>query len=128
MRPKRLLESAAVNNPLLDLGALPAFGQIEASHARPALEKVLAENRAHLEELTAQAGPTFASLVAPVEELSYRLSRVWSPIAHLNAVANSPQMREAYNDCVPLLTEYSSELGQNAALQAAYLYVLKSGA
>jgi len=58
--------------------------------------------------------------------LSYRLSRAWSPIAHLNAVANSPQMREAYNDCVPLLTEYSSELGQNAALQAAYLHVLKS--
>ncbi len=128
MPPKRLLESAAVNNPLLDLGELPAFGRIEASHARPALEKVLAENRARVEELTAQANPTFASLVAPVEELSYRLSRAWSPIAHLNAVANSPQMREAYNDCVPLLTEYSSELGQNAALQAAYLYVLKSEA
>ncbi|HXC21109.1 MAG TPA: M3 family metallopeptidase [Steroidobacteraceae bacterium] len=115
-----------MNNPLLDLGELPAFGRIEASHARPALEKVLAENRARVEELTAQANPTFASLVAPVEELSYRLSRAWSPIAHLNAVANSPQMREAYNDCVPLLTEYSSELGQNAALQAAYLHVLKS--
>lgn len=128
MRPKRLLESAAVNNPLLDLGELPAFGRIEASHARPALEKVLAENRARVEELTAQANPTFSSLVAPVEELSYRLSRAWSPIAHLNAVANSPQMREAYNACVPLLTEYSSELGQNAALQAAYLYVLKSEA
>ena len=128
MRPKRLLESAAVNNPLLDLGELPAFGRIEASHARPALEKVLAENRARVEELTAQANPTFASLVAPVEELRYRLSRAWSQIAHLNAVANSPQMREAYNDCVPLLTEYSSELGQNAALQAAYLYVLKSEA
>jgi oligopeptidase A len=115
-----------VNNPLLDLGELPAFGRIEASHARPALETVLAENRARLEELTAQPNPTFVSLVAPVEELSYRLSRVWSPIAHLNAVANSPQMREAYNDCVPLLTEYSSELGQNAALQAAYLYVRNS--
>ena len=115
-----------MNNPLLDFGELPAFGRIEASHARPALEKVLAENRARVEELTAQANPTFASLVAPVEELSYRLSRAWSPIAHLNAVANSPQMREAYNDCVPLLTEYSSELGQNAALQAAYLHVLKS--
>src|SRR5271163_2683059 len=128
MRPKRLLESAAVNNPLLDLGELPAFGRIEASHARPALEEVLAENRARLQELTAQAKPTFASLVAPVEELSYRLSRVWSPIAHLNAVANSPRMRAAYNECVPLLTEYSSELGQNAALQAAYLHVLEAEA
>src|SRR6202790_5095528 len=108
------------------MGALPDFGRIEASHARPALEQVLAENRARLAQLTAQANPTFASLVAPVEELSYRLSRVFSPISHLNAVANSAQMREAYNECVPLLTEYSSELGQNAALQAGYAQVLKN--
>jgi oligopeptidase A len=114
-----------VNNPLLELDSLPAFGRIEASHARPALEKVLAENRARLAELTAQTTPTFASLVIPVEELSYRLSRVWSPVGHLNAVANSAQMREAYNECVPLLTAYSSELGQNAALQTAYAYVLQ---
>jgi oligopeptidase A len=117
-----------VNNPLWELGELPAFGRIEASHARPALEKVLAENRARLAELTAQVKPTFASLVAPVEELSYRLSRVFSPISHLNAVANSAPMREAYNECLPLLTEYSSELGQNAALQAAYTYVLETEA
>jgi oligopeptidase A len=115
-----------VNNPLLDFGALPDFGRIEAGHARPALEKVLAENRMRLAELTAQTNPTFASLVVPVEELSYRLSRVFSPISHLNAVANSTQMREAYNECVPLLTDYSSELGQNAALHAGYAYVLKT--
>jgi len=115
-----------VNNPLLDFGALPDFGRIEASHARPALEKVLAENRIRLAELTAQTSPTFASLVVPVEELSYRLSRVFSPISHLNAVANSTPMRAAYNECVPLLTDYSSELGQNAALQAGYAYVLKT--
>jgi oligopeptidase A len=64
-------------------------------------------------------------LVVPVEELSYRLSRVWSPIGHLNAVANSAAMRGAYNECVPLLTAYTSELGQNAALSAAYAYVLR---
>jgi oligopeptidase A len=114
-----------VNNPLLELESLPAFDRIEASHARPALEKVLAENRARLAELTVELNPTFASLVVPVEELSYRLSRVWSPIGHLNAVANSAEMREAYNDCVPLLTAYSSELGQNTALQAGYAHVLQ---
>jgi oligopeptidase A len=114
-----------VNNPLLELDALPAFGRIEAGHAVPALQKVLADNRARLRELTSQRAPTFASLVVPVEELSYRLSRVWSPIGHLNAVANSTEMREAYNACVPLLTEYSSEVGQNGALQAAYAYVLE---
>ena len=107
------------------MGPLPAFSQIEASHALPALQQVLAENRARLQELTAQTAPTFASLVIPVEELSYRLSRVFSPVGHLNAVANTAEMREAYNACVPLLTEYSSELGQNSALQAAYAYVLE---
>ncbi len=114
-----------MNNPLLELESLPAFGRIEARHARPALESILAENRSRLAELTAQPAPTFESLVVPVEELSYRLSRVWSPIGHLNAVANSAEMREAYNECVPLLTAYSSELGQNAALQAAYAHVLR---
>jgi oligopeptidase A len=114
-----------VNNPLLELDTLPAFGRIEARHTRPALERVLSENHARLDELTANPAPTFASLVIPVEELSYRLSRVWSPISHLNAVANSAEMREAYNDCVPLLTAYSSELGQNAGLQAGYAYVLR---
>ena len=113
-----------MKNPLLELASLPAFGRIEASHARPALEEVLAENRRRLAELTAQSSPTFASLVIPMEELSYRLSRAWSPIGHLNAVANSTAMREAYNECVPLLTAYSSELGQNTALQAGYAYVL----
>ncbi|MGO8857647.1 MAG: M3 family metallopeptidase [Steroidobacteraceae bacterium] len=114
-----------MNNPLLQIESLPAFDQIEAAHARPALEKVLADNRARLAELTAQSAPTFATLVVPVEELSYRLSRVWSPIGHLNAVANSAVMREAYNECVPLLTAYSSELGQNSALYAGYAFVLQ---
>lgn len=114
-----------MKNPLLELDSLPAFGRIEASHARPALEEVLAENRRRLAELTTQPSPTFASLVIPMEELSHRLSRAWSPIGHLNAVANSTAMREAYNECVPLLTAYSSELGQNTALQAGYAYVLE---
>jgi oligopeptidase A len=114
-----------VNNPLLNLESLPAFDRIEPAHARPALERILSENRDRLQQLTTQTDPTFASLVVPVEDLSYRLSRVWSPIGHLNAVANSPDMRQAYNQCVPLLTAYSSELGQNAALYAGYAHVFK---
>ncbi len=113
-----------MDNPLLEFGPLPAFDRIQAAHARPALELILGENRALLATLTAQATPTFRSLVVPIEEMSYRLSRVWSPIAHLNAVANSAPLRAAYNECIPLLTAYSSELGQNAALKAGYEYVL----
>ncbi len=114
-----------MNNPLLEFADRPAFDRIEAAHARPALEQVLAENRARIAALTAHTAPTFASLVVPMEEMSHRLARVWSPIGHLNGVANSPAIREAYNACIPLLTEYSSELGQNEALYAAYAYVLE---
>ncbi|GAC1302190.1 MAG: oligopeptidase A [Steroidobacteraceae bacterium] len=113
-----------MKNPLLQIDTLPDFARIDASHARPALERVLADNRAKIVALAALKSPTFASLVLPIEELSYRLSRVWSPIGHLNAVVNSPAMREAYNECMPLLTAYASELGQNAALYAGYAYVL----
>ena len=120
------METPVMENPLLEIDGLPAFGRITAADARPALERVLADNRARLAELTAQPAPTFASLVVPVEELSYRLSRVWSPIGHLNAVANSEAMREAYNACVPLLTAYSAELGQNEALYAAYAHVQRT--
>ena len=114
-----------MHNPLLEIDTLPAFDRIEAAHARPALAQVLDENRALLAALTAQPAPTFASLVVPVEEMGYRLSRVWSPIGHLNAVANSAAMRAAYNECIPLITAYSSELGQNAALKRGYEYVLR---
>ncbi len=114
-----------MNNPLLDIDSLPAFDRIDAGHVRPALEQVLADNRARIAQLTAQPDPCFASLVAPIEELGYRLSRVWSPVGHLNAVANTPALREAYNECVPLLTAYGSELGQNKALYDAYARILE---
>jgi len=114
-----------MDNPLLCFDDLPAFDRIEAAHARPALERVLEENRRRLAELTAQTSPTFESLVVPVEELAYRLSRVWSPIGHLNAVANTEELRSAYNECVPLITAYQAELGQNSALAAAYAAILQ---
>ena len=113
-------------NPLLNFDSLPAFDRIEPAHAVPALTQILAQNRARLAELTQQKNPTFESLVLPVEELGHRLARVWSPVGHLNAVANSDPMREAYNACIPLLTEYSSELGQNAELCAGYRHILES--
>ncbi len=61
----------------------------------------------------------------PLEEAHHRLSRVWSPIAHLNGVANTAPMRAAYNECIPLLTAYTAELGQNARLHAAYARVME---
>ncbi len=118
-----------MNNPLLEFESLPAFDRILPAHARPALAAVLAQNRALIASLVRQSEPTFASFVVPLEEAGHRLSRVFSPIAHLNAVANSDEIRAAYNECLPELTAYTAEFGQNPALYAAYARVLeKEGA
>lgn len=110
-----------MTNPLLDTDGLPRFSAIQPAHVRPAVDQVLAENRAAIAELTAQPGPpTWESLVAPLERLEDRLDRVWSPVSHLNAVMNSEALREAYNACLPDLSAYSTEIGQNTALYNAF--------
>ncbi|MGE3483078.1 MAG: M3 family metallopeptidase, partial [Gammaproteobacteria bacterium] len=109
------------DNPLLAIGALPRFGAIRAGHVLPAIEAVLADNRAHIAGLLrGDGGYTWDNLVQPLEDLASRLNRVWSPVSHLNAVANTPELREAYNACLPLLSAYTSELGQNEGLYRAY--------
>ena len=109
-----------MENPLLDLGWLPRFDTIDAAHVEPALRQVLEEGRVELKALLAQPAPTFALLVEPMEQMQHRLMRVWSPVSHLNAVANSEALRAAYNACLPLLTEYSTEIGQNEDLNRSY--------
>ena len=61
-------------------------------------------------------------MVEPLEELRHRLSRVWSPIGHLNAVMNSEPLRAAYNACLPLLSEYHTDLAQSERLYRAYAH------
>ena len=117
-----------MENPLLHFEHLPRFDLIDASHVEPALRQVLAENRATLEQLTARSEPDFAALIEPMEEMQHRLMRVWSPVAHLNAVANSEALRAAYNACLPLLTEYATEIGQNEALYRAYAAIAEHSA
>ena len=107
-------------NPLLAAEGLPDYAAIRAEHAEPAIRAQLAANRARLAELLGQPAPTFTTLVAPFEELQHRLNRVFAPIGHLNAVANSDELRAAYNICLPLLAEYQTEVGQNATLARAY--------
>ncbi len=113
-----------MSNPLIDLlehSDLPDFEAIAPAHAEPALDRVLADNRADIEQRLNQDGPhSWESLVAPLEAMNDRLSRVWSPISHLNAVMNSPEWRDAYNACLPKLSDYYTELGQNEGLFRAF--------
>ena len=113
-----------MSNPLLDTSSLPQFAEIAPEHVLPALERVISAHRSKLDELLDNtADPDFESLVAPLEDMEHELSRVWSPVSHLQGVLGSREWREAYNAALPILTEYGTELSQNARLQQAYARV-----
>jgi len=104
-------------NPLLDFKGLPRFAEIKPEHVAPAIEQLLAENRALIARLLSDsAPPTWKNFVAPMEDANERVSRAWGPVGHLNAVMNSPELREVYNATLPKITQYYAELGQNLAL------------
>jgi len=108
-------------NPLLALDGLPDFSAIEPAHVQAAVLGILQENRAQIESLLQQDGEaSWDSLVQPLELMEERLERVWSPVSHLNAVVNSPELREAYNACLADLSAYATELGQNTRLFRAF--------
>jgi oligopeptidase A len=109
-----------MENPLLAHAPLPPFAVIRPEHVEPAMREVLAASRARIDELAALDQPTFAAVVAPLEELHPRVSRVWSPVSHLNAVLNSEPLRASYNACLPLLSAYQTDLAQSEPLYRAY--------
>jgi oligopeptidase A len=113
-----------MSNPLLDTTSLPRFDDIDPDHVVPALEQLIASQRGRLEQLLdSSVDPDFDSLVAPLEGMEHELSRVWSPVSHLQGVLGSREWRDAYNAALPILTEYGTELSQNARLQQAYARV-----
>ena len=110
-----------MTNPLMSLRGLPPFGAIQPQHVEPAIDQILSDNRAAIALLLEGGqGYTWANLIEPLEELADRLSRAWSPVGHMNSVANNPELRAAYNACLPKLSDYATEMGQNERLYQAY--------
>ncbi|ELX8381181.1 oligopeptidase A [Providencia vermicola] len=110
-----------MTNPLLTDSVLPHFAKIEPEHVFPAVQQVLTEYRQTVENiLSANNQYTWDNLCQPLEEASDKLSRVWSPVGHLHSVKNSPELREAYEKCLPLLSEFSTWMGQHEPLYQAY--------
>jgi oligopeptidase A len=116
-----------MSNPLLEQTGLPEFSRIRPEHVVPAIDTLLAENRQRIAALLEETpAPDWANLVEPIEEWEDRLERVWSPVSHLNSVMNSEALREAYNACLPKLSEYGTEMGQNRRLYEAYRAVAET--
>ena len=113
---------------LLTFTGLPPFNHIPASEIEPAIRQLLDESRAQLQQILAQPLATWDNTIAPLEQIQHRISRTWSPVGHLNGVMNSDELRVAYNACLPLLSAWHTELGQNEGLFKAYELVRQNEA
>jgi oligopeptidase A len=114
-------------NPLLESHSLPPFPRILPEHAEPAVRQLVTRNQAAIDQLLAGGeSHSWESLLGPIEEMEDELARCWSPVGHLNGVCNSDELRAAYNQCLPLLSEHGTWLGQHSTLYAAYHQIADS--
>ena len=108
-------------NPLLEQFDLPPFSAIHPEHIVPAVKAAIDKCRATIDEVVAKSGPyTYETLCQPIAESEDKFSRIWSPVGHLNSVKNSPELRAAYELCLPMLSEFATWAGQNEGLYQAY--------
>ncbi|MDF3030968.1 MAG: oligopeptidase [Moraxellaceae bacterium] len=118
-----------MNNPLLESHYLPPFDRLQPGHVVPAIDTILAENRATiaaLTRITGEAGLSWQAVPAVMEKLQDRLDQVWAPVSHMNKVMNSEGWRTAFNEVMPKVAIYATELGQNEDLFRVYEGIEKS--
>ena len=108
-----------MKNPLLENDGLPAFNSIRPEHIETAVRHTLEQQRSKLRRAEDVTKPTF-ECAEELELIQNAIYRMWGPVAHLNAVLSTPEMREAYNACLPLITEFGTEVGQSEALYALF--------
>jgi oligopeptidase A len=108
-------------NPLLDFSDLPRFDAVKPEHVSPAITALLEEGRAVVARLEAPMQQvSWQNFVDPLEEVTEKLGRAWGIVGHLNSVADTPELRAAYNENQPKVTEFWTALGQNLALFEKY--------
>ena len=107
-------------NPLLDFSGLPRFDEIRAEHVTPAIDALLAEAETAVKAAETVASVRWETFVTPLDDATERLYRAWGQVAHLQAVVNTPELREAYNANLPKISRFGSALAQNPALYAQY--------
>jgi oligopeptidase A len=109
-----------MNNPLMTDDLLPRFDHIRVEHMEEAIDQILSENRMKIGQIAAQEDPIWETLAQPMQAMENKLENAWSVISHLNGVMNSDDLRKVYKSCLEKLTEYSTQLSQNAELCEAY--------
>ncbi len=110
--------------PLTDFSAFPRFDEIKPEHVLPALKTLLQRNRETIARLTKQPGHLqWAELVDVLDADDDELERLWSPVSHLSAVMDSKALRQVYDEALPLLSDYATEVGQNRDLYDAFQYL-----
>jgi len=118
--------TAVSDNPLLSFTDLPPFSKIQPEQAKPAVEQAISDARAVVEQVVASSENSWQAIVEQLEQGSDRLNKLWSPVSHLNSVANSPELRAAYESCLPLLSDFSTWLGQHEGLYQKYQALAQS--
>ena len=110
-----------MSNPLLEQHELPPFSRIEVGHVEPAIRQLIEGIQSSIDTLLNSITEySWDNLLQPIEELEDELAKAWSPVGHLNAVMNNEELRQAYNACLALRSDYSTWRGQHAGLYAAY--------
>ncbi|MFN5511598.1 MAG: M3 family metallopeptidase, partial [Burkholderiales bacterium] len=113
--------NSTATNPLLDFSGLPRFAAFDPTHVAPAIERLIEQARQAVAKACDPATPaTWAAFVEPLESATEQLARAWGMVGHLNGVADSESLRAAYNEALPEVTEFWTELGQDMALFAKY--------
>lgn len=108
-------------NPLLNPGHLPDFAAVEPAHIAPAVTELLARAQAAQQRVTAPDFPADLDAIERVLDVaSDALGVAWGMVGHLNAVADTPPLREAYNAMLPAVSSFYAELGADEALYAKY--------
>ncbi|MDG6827472.1 oligopeptidase A [Glaesserella parasuis] len=115
-----------MSNPLLNNTGLPKFSQIQPEHVVPAIEQLIQQCRDTIEQVSQINTPTWENFYLPQAITGDKLSRAWSPVGHLNSVKNSSELREAYQACLPMLSEYSTWVGQHQGLYQGYVKLKNS--
>ncbi|PUE47452.1 oligopeptidase A [Limnohabitans sp. 2KL-1] len=110
-----------MTNPLLDTSGLPLFDRIAPEHVAPAMDELLAAADQALETVTADDFPADWKAIARTLDVSTeRLGMAWGAVSHLNSVADTPELRAAYNAALPRVTEFWTRLGSDERLYAKY--------